>query len=45
MAFSLGDGDNEAMSEINLIPLIDIMLVLMIIFFGDSHGIKPNRTA
>ncbi|MDN5898069.1 MAG: biopolymer transporter ExbD, partial [Psychrobacter sp.] len=32
MAFQLGDDDSQSMSEMNLIPLIDIMLVLMIIF-------------
>jgi biopolymer transport protein ExbD len=30
MGFHLGDDEQEGMSEINLIPLIDIMLVLMI---------------
>lgn len=42
MAFSLGDGDNEAMSEINLIPLIDIMLVLMIIFLVTATVLNPT---
>ena len=32
MAFQLGDDDVQGMNEMNLIPLIDIMLVLMIIF-------------
>ena len=32
MAFELGDNTQDGMNEINLIPLIDIMLVLMIIF-------------
>ena len=32
MAFQLGDDDVQSMNEMNLIPLIDIMLVLMIIF-------------
>ena len=32
MAFQLGDDDSQSMSEMNLIPLIDIMLVLMSIF-------------
>ena len=34
MAFQLGDDDSQSMSEMNLIPLIDIMLVLMIINVG-----------
>ncbi|MFP3335506.1 biopolymer transporter ExbD, partial [Pseudomonas sp. SIMBA_064] len=29
MAFQLGDDDVRSMDEMNLIPLIDIMLVLM----------------
>ena len=33
MAFQLGDDDSQSMNEMNLIPLIDIMLVLMIIFY------------
>lgn len=32
MAFQLGDDNDAGMNEMNLIPLIDIMLVLMIIF-------------
>ena len=32
MAFQLGDDDTQGMNEMNLIPLIDVMLVLMIIF-------------
>ncbi len=37
MAFKLGDGDNdEIMAEINMTPLIDIMLVLLIIFMVTS---------
>ncbi|TNF30278.1 MAG: biopolymer transporter ExbD [Deltaproteobacteria bacterium] len=37
MAFKLGDGDNEEiMAEINMTPLIDIMLVLLIIFMVTS---------
>ncbi len=42
MAFSLGDGDSEAMNEINLIPLIDIMLVLMIIFLVTATVLNPT---
>ena len=32
MAFQLGEDNDSGMNEMNLIPLIDIMLVLMIIF-------------
>ncbi len=32
MAFSPGQDDDEVMSEINMIPLVDVMLVLLIIF-------------
>ena len=32
MAFQLGDDDSQGMNEMNLIPLIDVMLVFMIIF-------------
>lgn len=42
MAFSLGDGESEAMNEINLIPLIDIMLVLMIIFLVTATVLNPT---
>ena len=30
MAFHLDDGEAQSLTEINLVPLIDIMLVLMI---------------
>lgn len=37
MAINLGDGDNEdIMAEINMTPLIDIMLVLLILFMVTS---------
>lgn len=38
MAIHLGDGDNEdqIMAEINMTPLIDIMLVLLILFMVTS---------
>lgn len=42
MAFKLGDGDMQGMSEINLIPLIDIMLVLMIIFLVTATVLNPS---
>ncbi|MEC7120458.1 MAG: biopolymer transporter ExbD [Pseudomonadota bacterium] len=41
MAFQLGDDDHEGMSEMNLIPLIDIMLVLMIIFLVTATVLNP----
>ena len=38
MAINLGDGDNDEqiMAEINMTPLIDIMLVLLILFMVTS---------
>ncbi|OOR88996.1 biopolymer transporter ExbD [Moraxella caviae] len=42
MAFELGDGNNDGMNEINLIPLIDIMLVLMIIFLVTATVLNPT---
>lgn len=43
MAFQLGDEDSQQqMSEINLIPLIDIMLVLMIIFLVTATVLNPS---
>lgn len=42
MAFSLGDGDDGGLNEINLVPLIDIMLVLMIIFLVTASVAKPS---
>ena len=41
MGFHLGDDEHEGMSEINLIPLIDIMLVLMIIFLVTATIANP----
>ena len=38
MAMSSGGDSNEGISEINVTPLIDIMLVMLIIFFS-----LPNR--
>ncbi|MCK9469647.1 MAG: biopolymer transporter ExbD [Porticoccaceae bacterium] len=47
MAFSNGSGlddDSEVMSEINMIPLVDVMLVLLIIFIITvpvlTHSVK-----
>lgn len=42
MAFELGDNDHDGMNEINLIPLIDIMLVLMIIFLVTATVLNPT---
>ncbi|OOR90770.1 biopolymer transporter ExbD [Moraxella bovis] len=42
MAFELSDNDNGGMNEINLIPLIDIMLVLMIIFLVTATVLNPT---
>lgn len=40
--FQLGDEPSQGMSEINLIPLIDIMLVLMIIFLVTATVLNPT---
>lgn len=42
MAFQLGDDDVQGMNEMNLIPLIDIMLVLMIIFLLTATVLNPT---
>lgn len=42
MAFHLGDEDAQGLSEMNLIPLIDIMLVLMIIFLVTATVMSPT---
>lgn len=42
MAFQLGDRETQGMNEINLIPLIDIMLVLMIIFLVTATVLNPT---
>lgn len=44
MAFQLGNEENEGINEINLIPLIDIMLVLMIIFLVTATVLNPSIT-
>lgn len=41
MAFQLGDDEQQGLSEMNLIPLIDIMLVLMIIFLVTATVLNP----
>lgn len=42
MAFSVKDGDDDMMSEINMIPLIDVMLVLLIVFIVTIPVIKHS---
>jgi len=42
MAFQLGEDNDSGMNEMNLIPLIDIMLVLMIIFFVTATVANPS---
>ncbi|MGM8887885.1 ExbD/TolR family protein [Psychrobacter sp. 1U2] len=42
MAFQLGDDDVQGMNEMNLIPLIDVMLVLMIIFLLTATVLNPT---
>lgn len=48
MAFATLDGDdgNEALAEINMIPLIDVMLVLLVIFIVTAplltHAVKVD---
>ncbi|ERL56683.1 ExbD/TolR family protein [Psychrobacter aquaticus] len=42
MAFQLGDDDVHGMNEMNLIPLIDVMLVLMIIFLLTATVLNPT---
>ena len=48
MAFASleGNGDNEALAEINMIPLIDVMLVLLVIFIVTAplltHAVKVD---
>lgn len=42
MAFQLGDDDAQGLNEMNLIPLIDVMLVLMIIFLLTATVLNPT---
>jgi biopolymer transport protein ExbD len=42
MAFQLGDDDVQSMNEMNLIPLIDVMLVLRIIFLLTATVLNPT---
>ena len=42
MAFQLGEDNDSGMTEMNLVPLIDIMLVLMIIFLVTATVSNPS---
>ena len=42
MGFQLGEDNDAGMNEMNLIPLIDIMLVLMIIFLVTATVANPS---
>ena len=42
MGFQLGEDNDSGMNEMNLIPLIDIMLVLMIIFLVTATVANPS---
>lgn len=42
MTFQFGDDQDTGMTEMNLIPLIDIMLVLMIIFLVTATVANPS---
>ena len=42
MGFQLGEDNDTGMNEMNLIPLIDIMLVLMIIFLVTATVANPS---
>lgn len=42
MAFQLGEDNDSGMNEMNFIPLIDIMLVLMIIFLVTATVANPS---
>ena len=42
MAGKIGGGDDEMLSEINVTPLVDIMLVLLIIFMLTSEAVTEK---
>lgn len=42
MAFNLGEENEQGINEMNLIPLIDVMLVLMIIFLVTATIVNPG---
>ncbi len=47
MAMAVGRSDGQSYSDINMTPLIDVMLVLLIIFIitlpGETHAIKIDN--
>jgi biopolymer transport protein ExbD len=47
MAMAVGRSDGQSNSDINMTPLIDVMLVLLIIFIitlpGETHAIKIDN--
>lgn len=52
MAFKMSDSDSEDLAEINIVPLVDVMLVLLIIFMvtaplsiGGINVALPNSKA
>ena len=45
MAFKLNRSSKEPMSEINVTPFVDVMLVLLIIFYGYSTIINSWSTS
>ncbi|MCO4760266.1 MAG: biopolymer transporter ExbD [Myxococcales bacterium] len=42
MAAKLGGGDDDAITDINVTPLVDIMLVLLIIFMLTSEAVTKK---
>ena len=44
MAFDQGGGGNEAISQINVTPLVDVMLVLLIIFMVTAPILQQGVT-
>ncbi|MCB1660507.1 MAG: biopolymer transporter ExbD, partial [Pseudomonadales bacterium] len=46
MSFNIDDDDDEVMSDINMTPLVDVMLVLLIIFMITvpvlTHSVKVD---
>ena len=46
MSMSIGGGEDEPMMDINMTPLIDVMLVLLIMFIItipiQTHAVKMN---
>ena len=48
MAMAIGRGEGQAYSDINMTPLIDVMLVLLIIFIitipSQTHAVKMDNS-